>query len=733
MSGGPRWIDLGVEVDGESGYGGEAAGSKSQRSRRVPTQQRTPAHSGSALRELDRTERAHGDVRSALSAQVARVTEAAEESRAELASLALSLLGGAGGTNGDGSSLPSSSSSSSAANTSQAAGSAAALRDAPSLQALGAMVQRVRLCAARLERGSAVSAEIERALSALMQASSALSREEERFAGRAREANVEIFREARHQIDRTAAALAAETADAEQHVRAEEDSHSGRVSELERQTTAALLSLRDAALASPALGQLRSDAAELVAAARSLARGSAPSGHSASLSPSDVGGEAALLEGAASALGRHSLSLQSAFTAQDIGHAAECVQVAAEELLAALPRLVERAEGGRGRVPASLLARVRREERRRELATMDPSRASLLLSHTRQAKAQADPASEEFGKLAVVEEILAIRASSSGSPLARRLSRVAEVWELRRGEFEATFGKLREAAALAEQIRTRAEREGEETAAQRRSRLAETQARRVSELRGWAAARERAWHEATRKDFSASSAWLCRLSSSLAARISASLHILLPLLAEERDADVSAEEGQTNHTAGDATGGEAGGDVFGSAADLLDQRRLRQAAAELLFGEEETGSAEGMGEPGRAATAAAPSKPGKTKAAPVASASASPARAAALASALPARSGTYTSLHTYLLASFELWIDRSVYMLHKNSQGIVLAARSITSRLEPHTSALRRALAVTLRKVSKLPGPREAAESLSLGSTAASVAHGRSSHAAAFF
>jgi hypothetical protein len=527
-----------------------------------------------------------------------------------------------------------------------------------------------------------------RALEALVRGAELLSREELHFAQQAKAVNAELFREARRRIGDATQAMVSETATETRSHRLEEEATRQRMGEVERRAAETVLMLRDAALEGEAVAQMREVAAELVAASRSLSRTSGSA--SSALFPSSSGGSGAGggdVEGAASAFARHADSLQSAFSASDVRHAAECVRLAGEELLGAIPALVELAEGGAGagRVPPALLSRVRRQERRRELATMDPSRAAVLLSHTRQAKAQMDPSSDEFGKLAVVEEILSIRAASGSSPLARRLWRLHEVWELRRGEFEGSLRKVENAAALAEQIRERAERESGNGSARRRALLAESQRRRVTDLQTWAAAREASWAELSRREFAASASRIIQTASSLASRVSSALQILLPLLAEESAAE---DEEDTGGGGGAAGSRERDGESFGSTADALSRRRLREAASALL-GEEDD---EEKDEPGAgiATTTAANS-------AKLAN------RIPASAAALPARAGVYTGLHTHLLAAFELWVDRAVYVVHKNAQGTILAARSIVSRLASDQAGLRRALSLTLQKTSADP------------------------------
>jgi hypothetical protein len=98
-------------------------------------------------------------------------------------------------------------------------------------------------------------------------------------------------------------------------------------------------------------------------------------------------------------------------------------------------------------IPRRLLAQVTNPQRRMELSTMDPSKAASLLQHTREALTEMDPASTQYKKLKVVEEILVFRTSISGparhshstgsiSPL------MSEKWQLQKTAVDAEFRRL---------------------------------------------------------------------------------------------------------------------------------------------------------------------------------------------------------------------------------------------------------------------------------------------------
>ena len=98
-------------------------------------------------------------------------------------------------------------------------------------------------------------------------------------------------------------------------------------------------------------------------------------------------------------------------------------------------------------IPRRLLAQVTNPQRRMELSTMDPSKAASLLQHTREALTEMDPASTQYKKLKVVEEILVYRTSISGparhshssgsiSPL------MSEKWQLQKTAVDAEFRRL---------------------------------------------------------------------------------------------------------------------------------------------------------------------------------------------------------------------------------------------------------------------------------------------------
>jgi hypothetical protein len=165
---------------------------------------------------------------------------------------------------------------------------------------------------------------------------------------------------------------------------------------------------------------------------------------------------------AAESIISHLSTLKNVTMAQDVQREVECVRLAFGEFGSSLKAFVKgganisssvsasrssSSSSSSSSIPRRLLAQVTNPQRRMELSTMDPSKAASLLQHTREALTEMDPASTQYKKLKVVEEILVYRTSISGparhshssgsiSPL------MSEKWQLQKTAVDAEFRRL---------------------------------------------------------------------------------------------------------------------------------------------------------------------------------------------------------------------------------------------------------------------------------------------------
>ena len=173
---------------------------------------------------------------------------------------------------------------------------------------------------------------------------------------------------------------------------------------------------------------------------------------------------------AASSLSLHMADLRRTHDAQTLEREVECVRMAFLSFLSAPPssastsRTSTSSSTAASKIPKALLSQIDGEARRKELATMDPTKALHLLRHTRSALDNMDPSSDEHKKLSVIEKILSIRAHVRTLPAAAAAYSKAgpnpnERWRLRKSVVLGELARLTNAAQLLVRIEAKAREE----------------------------------------------------------------------------------------------------------------------------------------------------------------------------------------------------------------------------------------------------------------------------------
>jgi hypothetical protein len=173
---------------------------------------------------------------------------------------------------------------------------------------------------------------------------------------------------------------------------------------------------------------------------------------------------------AASSLSLHMADLRRTHDAQTLEREVECVRMAFLSFLSASPssastsRSSSSSSTSASKIPKALLSQIDGEARRKELATMDPTKALHLLRHTRSALDNMDPSSDEHKKLSVIEKILSIRAHVRTLPAAAAAYSKAgpnpnERWRLRKSVVLGELARLTNAAQLLVRIEAKAREE----------------------------------------------------------------------------------------------------------------------------------------------------------------------------------------------------------------------------------------------------------------------------------